>query len=100
VRNTGDNAAYAAEKFVRDYGDKLSDEVKKDTEEKAQSLREALAESDLDRIRRETEALLQHIQGLGAQMYDAGAAEAEAPPEGGPDTSADDDVVEGEVVEP
>jgi molecular chaperone DnaK len=84
---------------VREYGEKLADDVKQDTLAKAESLREALEGSDLDRIRTETEALALHIQGLGAQMYEAEAGEVPQGP-GGPEAPAGDDVVEGEVVEP
>jgi len=99
LRNAADSTAHSAESFVREYGEKLSDDVKQDTLAKAESLREALEGSDLDRIRTETEALALHIQGLGAQMYEAQAGEVPQGP-GGPEAPAGDDVVEGEVVEP
>ena len=106
VRNTADSVAYSADKFVSDYGDKLPDDAKSETEQMAQSLREALAGEDLDRISSESAALTQHIQGLGAQMYEQEEQEAQAASEEEGDFSSDDggdtpdDVVEGEVVEP
>jgi molecular chaperone DnaK len=100
VRNNADQAAYTADKFVRDYAEQLPDDAKQQTEEKVQSLREALAGTDLDRIRSETDEMMQHIQTLGAQMYEAQAdTETDAPPSGDEGVSGDD-VVEGEVVEP
>ncbi len=103
IRNTADSAVYSAEKMIRDYGDKLPDEAKKVTEEKAEAVRKALEGDNPDDIRRTTDDLVRQIQSLGASMYEdqaaASAAEGEAGPDEGQGPGGDEDVVEGEVVE-
>jgi molecular chaperone DnaK len=106
VRNVADGAVYSTEKFIREYGDKLPEDVKKSAEQKAEAVRSALAGDDIDAIKQAAEALQQELQRLGAAMYDApGAAGAEPRPEDGgsagtasPD-GGDEGVVEGEFTE-
>jgi len=102
TRNGADNAVYGAEKFIRDYGDKLPEDAKKLTEEKVAEVRKAMDSANVDDMRRATDDLMRQVQELGASMYqqpDAGA------PEGGEPSSDDgpqpggEDVVEGEVVD-
>jgi molecular chaperone DnaK len=98
VRNTADNTVYTAEKMLRDYGDKLSDDVKKRTEEKAAAVRKAVDSGDADEMKRTTDDLMREIQELGASMYQSGEA-APGGPEAGGDAPGGEDVVEGEVVD-
>jgi molecular chaperone DnaK len=88
VRNTADNSAYAAEKAVRDYGDKIPSELRSELEARIADVRTALQGSDLEAIKSATETLNFAIQKIGAAM----------PPESGP-SSAGPDVVDGEVRE-
>jgi molecular chaperone DnaK len=108
VRNMADNTIYTAEKMLRDGGDKVSAELKKEVEDAVASVRSALTEENTDSIRNTTEALNQSIQKVGASMYSQpGAAEGEPQPGGeagqNPDGSGDSkpggdsgDVVDGE----
>jgi molecular chaperone DnaK len=98
ARNTADNAIYTAEKTVKDLGDKVSDENKKSIEEGLVDLRSKLESDDAAEITRSTEALMEHVQKLGAEAYQAG----EAAPSGDAEQSAgesDEDVVDGEFKE-
>ncbi|GAB4444788.1 MAG: molecular chaperone DnaK [Anaerolineae bacterium] len=102
VRNTADSAVYTTEKFLREYGERIPDNMKQTAEERVEAVRRALEGKDIDAIRRATESLQQHLQALGASMYEAPQAApgggADSP--GGGDGQADgDDVVEGEYTE-
>jgi len=98
ARNTADNAIYTAEKTVKDLGDKVSDENKKAIEEGVVDLRSKLESDDAAEITSSTEALMEHVQKLGAEAYQAG----DAAPSGDAEQSAgdnDEDVVDGEFKE-
>ncbi len=106
VRNNADNTTYAAEKLIRENGDKIPGDLKKEVEDSIASLRGIMNEDDAERIRTATETLNQSIQKIGASMYQQPGAETQgAPgaqeqpgPDGGdtpPDGDAGD-VVDGE----
>jgi molecular chaperone DnaK len=103
ARNHADSLIYAAEKLLREHGDKVADSVKGDVEAKIQAVRDALAGSDVSLIKRVTDELGAAMQQLGASMYDQpGAAPepGETPGQGDKDRGpADEDVVEGEFEE-
>jgi len=100
ARNYAENAAYTAEKLVRENGDKIDDEQKKKIEEMVESLRKTSAGEDLEAIKKETEELGQLIQQIGASMYQQGdpaqGAPGQAPEENAGGSSEDEDVVDGE----
>jgi len=110
VRNNADAAVFTAEKSLRDYGDKVSGEVKSGIEAKIQDVNAAKGTDDIERIKTATGELLQAMQGIGAAMYgDAGAAGAAPGPDdmgagagagaGHTGTPADENTVEGEYKE-
>ena len=69
VRNNADNTIYAAEKLLRENGEKFPAETKKEVEEAIASLRGLMNNEDAGAIRTATEALGQSIQKIGASMY-------------------------------
>ncbi|HOQ69186.1 MAG TPA: molecular chaperone DnaK [Anaerolineaceae bacterium] len=69
VRNNADNTIYAAEKLLRENGEKFPAETKKEVEEAIASLRGLMNNEDPAAIRTATEALGQSIQKIGASMY-------------------------------
>ncbi len=99
AHNEGDSAAYQAEKFLRESGDKVPADKKTELEGKIKDVRAAIIGTDTEVMRRETEALKTLFGSIGAAMYqqaepgpgDAAAA-GEKPNDG-------DDVVEGEFRE-
>jgi molecular chaperone DnaK len=99
AHNEGDSAAYQAEKFLRESGDKVPADKKTELEGKIKDVRAAIIGTDTEAMRRETEALKTLFGSIGAAMYqqaepapgDAAAA-GEKPNDG-------DDVVEGEFRE-
>ncbi|HEY3217980.1 MAG TPA: molecular chaperone DnaK [Candidatus Limnocylindria bacterium] len=69
TRNEADTFAYSIEKTVRDLGDKVPAEVKKDVEEKLVALRETLAGDDTQRIKTAMDELRTAAQKIGELMY-------------------------------
>lgn len=98
TRNNADNTVYAAEKALREFGDKVPDHIKSEVEKKIADVKKAAEGEDVAAIRSETEALGQVIQKIGGAVYQGQAAPAgEANPN--PESDAGPDVVEGEVKE-
>ena len=103
AKNYADNAAYTAEKTLRENGEKIAEDQKKKAEELVAKLRETAAGEDTDAIRKQTEELGQLIQEIGASLYQkegadqaAGSADGEASGENPPDSPDGEDVVDGE----
>lgn len=69
INNQAEAAIFTAEKTLRDFGDKLPEESKRETNEKIEAVRSAQSSNDLDAVRQATEALIEYVQTLGAQMY-------------------------------
>ena len=102
ARNNADNTAYAGEKAIRDFGDKIPADVRSDIEAKVAEARSAALGDDVEKIKAATEALGQAIQKIGASVYEQGqAAGTGEAAEGSSNTSedADPEVVDGEVKE-
>jgi molecular chaperone DnaK len=105
ARNQADNTAYTAEKVLKEFGEKVPEDLKTEIEGKVDELRKIADGEDVPEIKGATEALSQLIQQFGATVYDQPNVPSgeEGAPEGEADTagSAGDegDVVEGEVKE-
>jgi molecular chaperone DnaK len=110
ARNHGDNTAYAAEKALKEFGDKVPEEVKTEIEAKVAEVRQAVEGEDVEAMKAATDELGQLIQKIGASVYEGqevanGASESETAGSGSeesgeaPQDGEDDDVVEGEVTE-
>ncbi len=101
VRNHADNTVYAAEKALREFGDKVPAAVKSEVEAKVAEVKKAAEGEDIAGIKSATEALGQVVQKIGAAVYQgpnpAGGAPGGAGPN--PNPEAGPDVVEGEVKE-
>jgi molecular chaperone DnaK len=111
ARNQGDTMAYSIEKTLKDLGEKVPADTKKDVEEKLAALRDALKTDDVERIKSATEALRASSTKIGEVMYqqEQAKAQAEQPgqpgaeqPEGEPagaGAKRDGDTIEGEFKE-
>jgi molecular chaperone DnaK len=108
VRNNADNAAYAADKALKEFGDKVPAEVKSEVEAKTADLRSKAQGEDIEAIKAATEALGQAIQKIGASVYQepnspAGGESGQPGQQGQSGQSgasdAGPDVVDGEVKE-
>jgi molecular chaperone DnaK len=108
LRNNADSSAYAAEKMVRDLGDKLDAAKKTEVEEEVKKVRDALAKEDNDAIKAAVESLNQKVGAISADLYKQAASQAQAdaggasgaeppPPEAGaPGAAPKDDVVDAD----
>jgi molecular chaperone DnaK len=96
VRNTGDSLVYQTEKFLKDNAEKFTEgenaEKRGEVETAVADLKKALEGTDLPAIKSATEKVNELSQQLGAVLYAANAASAEAP-------QADDGVEDAEIVE-
>jgi len=100
ARNNADNTAYAAEKAIREFGDKIPADVRSEIESKVAETKSAAAGEDVEKIKAATESLGQAIQKIGASVYEQGpAAAAGEAGSSSPNSDADPDVVDGEVKE-
>jgi molecular chaperone DnaK len=109
ARNQADQLTYQVETFLKDNGDKLADADKAELTSKNDELKQALKDesAEVDTLRSASEALMQAWQKVSQQMHEQ-AAQAQSAAAGGdssetsaPDAEAeaDEDVVEGEIVD-
>lgn len=68
VRNSADALLYTAEKALKDAGDKVSAETKKEVEEKAEALKKVKDLDIMEDIKQGVDALSQALQKIGAEM--------------------------------
>ena len=112
VKNQADNAVYAAEKFLKEHGDKTTGDKKAAVEKAAGELKEAIKAGDTDRMKSGMETLQTAVQAISADMYaqakakggaggpTAGAApEADAPGGAGEGPAAGGPAGEGPVID-
>lgn len=78
-RNIAEQMIYTAEKALKDAGDKVGDDIKKDVEDKIGDLRKAREGEDVDAIKASAEALSTSMQKIGETMM---KQEGEKAPEG------------------
>jgi len=69
TRNRADSLAYQAERTLRDLGDKVSADLRSEVENKVKDVRDALAGSDLTRIRSAADDLERTLQRIGQEVY-------------------------------
>ncbi|VVC01241.1 Chaperone protein DnaK [uncultured archaeon] len=67
--NEGEMTLYTADKTLKEYGDKVSSDVKKDIEAKLTTLRGAVNKKDVPAIRSALEALNASLQKIGEEIY-------------------------------
>jgi molecular chaperone DnaK len=93
ARNLGESLVYQTEKFIKENEDKISEEQKTDLESALADLKSALSGTDTDAIKSASERVSTLSQQVGAAMYQNASAEPQA------DSSEDEDIVEGEVID-
>lgn len=98
ARNNADNTAYAAEKALKEFGDKVPAEIKAEIEAKTAEVRKAAEGEDVAAIKSASEALGQVIQKIGASVYEQPNAAGGDPNQAG-QSNPGPDVVDGEVKE-
>ena len=78
TRNEADQTIFACEKAVKDLGDKLTDDEKKETEDLIADLKKALEGTDMDAIKDKTKALNDKAMALATKVYEEAAKAAQA----------------------
>ena len=106
ARNNADSLAYQCEKQLKDLGDKVPGNLKKDVEDLVAKVREALTGSDTEAIKSSADALQAKFQEVSSELYkQASAQQAPPTPEGdtaGPGSEAANDAgakKQGDVVD-
>jgi len=99
ARNHADNTVYAAEKALRDFGEKVPAEIKSEIESKTAEVKKAAEGEDVPAIQAATEALGLVIQKIGAAVYEQQPNTPEGEAGSNPNPDAEPDVVDGEVKE-
>ncbi|MDP3974285.1 MAG: molecular chaperone DnaK [Candidatus Daviesbacteria bacterium] len=109
IRNIADGLVYQTEKTLKEQGDKVSQDVRTEVEQKLNELKEALKGEDTDDIKKKGDALGEVLQKVGSAMYEqkgtgdsgqgtAGKEEAKTEESTG-EAPKTEETVEGEVVE-
>ncbi len=101
TRNQAESFAYSVEKLLKENEEKLSDDVKTTVSSDVDALKKALEGDDIDDIKAKNEALVASSQKIGEALYaqeQAAAADGDAPADAS-SASADEDVVDAEIVD-
>jgi molecular chaperone DnaK len=69
VRNLADNLIYTSEKTLKDAGDKINLEMKKEVEEAIEVLKKVKDSDNIEDIKNKTKDLSEKIQKIGAELY-------------------------------
>ncbi|HAR6184426.1 TPA: molecular chaperone DnaK [Staphylococcus pseudintermedius] len=91
LRNDADQLVFQVDKTLKDLGDNVSEEDKKEAEVKKDELKTALEGSDIEDIKAKKEALEQVVQQLSMKVYEQAQQAAQ---QGGENTSQNDSTVE------
>ncbi len=87
IKNMADTLSYTTEKALKEAGDKVDENIKKDVQEKLEALNKIKSGEDVEAIKKATEELSTSAQKIGEAMYKASQAEQAnqtAQPEGQP----------------
>ncbi len=89
IKNAADSLVYTAEKSLRDGAEKVPEDICKDVEAKIEAVKKVKEGSDVDLIKKESEALSLAMQKIGEAMYKPAPGQ---PPQAGPQDATYEDV--------
>ncbi|MDP2631608.1 MAG: molecular chaperone DnaK [Candidatus Uhrbacteria bacterium] len=98
VRNVADTMVYTAEKMLKDFEGKISDDEKSSLQGKVEALKGVKDGEDIEAIKKASEALSEEAQKIGAKMYQQEQAAGGAA-EGGTSENSSGDAKEAEFEE-
>jgi len=84
AKNMADTLIFTTEKTLKDYGDKVSEDAKKEIQEKIEALKKVKDSDNIEEIKKASEELSQSIQKVGSDLYKA-QQEAQKQDEKNPD---------------
>jgi molecular chaperone DnaK len=109
TRNNADSLVFQTEKLLKEQAENVSEDERQKIEEKLKALKDALAGSDIDAVKRGHEELLASSQEFAQRLYqqaaqsqqqEGAAAGGTAGPGTGPSSQpSDDEVADAEIVE-
>ncbi|MBL8158647.1 molecular chaperone DnaK [bacterium] len=86
LQNAADQVAYAAEKALKEHGDKVSEDIRTNVQSKIDALKTARNGTDADAMKKATEELSTAMSAIGEAMQKAQQSD-QKPPEQGPESS-------------
>jgi molecular chaperone DnaK len=86
IKNNADTLAYQSEKQLKDLGDKIPEDKRKQVEDAIKAVREAIEKNDTDAMKKTYDDLQNKFQEVSADLYKQ--ASASAGPQPGPDMGA------------
>lgn len=69
ARNQAESVVYTTEKTLRDFKDKITEDQKKQLEDKVKDLQDSLTKEDIDAIKTKTQDLSQTLSTIGSTLY-------------------------------
>jgi molecular chaperone DnaK len=100
TRNAADTLVYQTEKILREQGDKLPAEDRSRVEAALKDVKEALAGSDISRVRSTLDTLRSASQTIGQRLYEQAAAASGGSSSGASGSGAsEEEVVDAEIVD-
>ena len=100
TRNRADSMAYQAERTLQEMGDRIPANLRSEVEDKIKAVRDALAGSDLTRVRSAADDLERTMQRVGQEAYsEAGATAGASDGTSGAASGNEPGTVEGEYRE-
>ncbi|MEA3293234.1 MAG: molecular chaperone DnaK [Patescibacteria group bacterium] len=99
AKNIADNLIYTSEKTLRESGDKVSEDSKKEVEEKIELLKELKDSDNIEEIKSKTSELSQIIQKVGAELYKTEEKKPETETKEEPKKDSQEKTEEGEYKE-
>ncbi len=98
VKNIADALIYTSEKTLKDEGDKVNSDMKKDAEEKIEALKKFKESDNMEEIKTNTQALSEVMQKIGAELNKQTPKEEPKPTEDKPNEN-NDNTEEGKYTE-
>lgn len=78
TKNDAEQVIFATEKAIKDLGDKVTEEEKKEAEDLIKDLKEAIEKSNIEDIKSKKDKLLECANKLAVKVYEEAAKKAEA----------------------
>ncbi len=99
TKNKGDQLVYSGRKFLKDYGDKIPENDKKELENALNELEKSVKESNIEMIKANMDKVNNIMERIGTNMYKQGGGTTQTPPGSSNTTNNPGDNNEGPTVE-
>ncbi|MCK5060964.1 molecular chaperone DnaK [Candidatus Parcubacteria bacterium] len=89
IKNQADTVIFTTEKLLKESGDKMKEEDKKELETKLEDLKKIKDSDNIDEIKKKMEEMNEVAQKIGTAMYQQQAQSAAADKQAGPDVASE-----------